>query len=229
MSFLKNLFSSPDRIDTPTQIISPGYTVGSGGALTRTGPAGEAFDVRFPRMLDDFDALRGQLSPGFGALTESRVGAVRDAGQAGISNLRGDLARRKILGSSFASDALSRAELEVGKAVGEAKAQSFLEELEATSKILAQEYGTIIEGLKIGLAELGASSQTIATLNGLAIDAQEIYAQELAGQYELFGTLVGLGASSLGSGGMFAEGGTFASGGASGAGSASSSVPWATI
>ncbi|MEK9751633.1 MAG: hypothetical protein VW338_00255 [Rhodospirillaceae bacterium] len=235
MSFLKNLFSSPDRIDQPTQVITPGYTVDARGGMTRTGPANEAFNTRFPRMLDDFDSLRGQLAPGFGALTESRVGAVRDAGAAGISNLRGDLARRKILGSSFASDALSRAELEVGKAVGEAKAQSFLEELEATSKILAQEYSTIIQAMQVNLQELGVSSQSVAALNNLALEAQNIYAQELAGQGNLFGTLTGLGLSAFGQGGAFgAEDPTTAllrellAGGAGGGGS-SSSVPWATI
>lgn len=209
MSFIKDLFSSPDKVSTPSQIVTPGYTVDAGGNLTRSGSAGAAFDTRLPRILSDLDTTRAGTTPGFGALTAARVQSAKDAGAAGISNLRGDLARRKVLGSSFASDALSRAELEVGKAVGEAKAQSFLEELDAMTKILQQEYSTITGALQVNLAELGAGSQAVAALNGLSIDAQNLYAQQLAGQGQLLGTLAGLGVSSFASGGMFAPGGTF--------------------
>lgn len=83
-----------------------------------------------------FGRLREQVAPGFGRLTDSRVQAVQDARRKAIGNLRDNLSRRRVLGSSFGADALSRAEAEFGKAEGDVRAQSFLEELDATTSLL---------------------------------------------------------------------------------------------
>lgn len=209
MSALKDLFSSPKKQTTPSSISTPGYNIGSNGTLTRTGDIGMGYDASVGSAIDDLTKLQGDVIPGYGALTDARVGAAQDAGRAATSNLRGDLARRKIIGSSFADDAIARSELETGKQVGQAKAQSFLEELDATSKIIGAKFSTITTAMQTNLAELGASSSAIASLNNMALQAQQLYQNMLAGAGQLAGTVVGAGASQFGAGGAFGQGGAF--------------------
>lgn len=77
-----------------------------------------------------------QVSPGFGALTKARIDAIQNAGRARGSDLRASLARRRVLGSSFADDAMSRQSTEVAQQEADARAQSFLEELDMTTKLI---------------------------------------------------------------------------------------------
>lgn len=157
-----------------------------------------------------------QLRPGFGALTEARVGAVQRARQARLSDLRGEAIRRRIAGSSFAQNLLTQAEAEFGAQEGEARAQSFLEELQATLSIIdqatqasiaaaqaavnAQQFeATIGAQFATGAAQVqGQIAQTNATLA-----AQN--AQANAAGFGAFGAQLGTDIASL-----FAKGGPFA-------------------
>lgn len=210
MSALKDLFSSPKKTATPSSITTPGYNIGSNGTLTRTG-MGADYDTNIQGILGELNGLQGDVMPGYGALTDARVQAAQDAGTSSLSNLRGDLARRKILGSSFANDSIQRAELETGKQVGQARAQSFLEELDASMKIITQKFAVIGDAMKTNLSELGASSAAVASLNNMSLQAQQIYQQMLAGAGQLAGTVVGAGVSQFGAGGAFGQGGAFGS------------------
>lgn len=86
------------------------------------------------------NALLGQVNPGFGKLTEARVGAIDTARERTTSDLRDSLARRRIAGSSFANDSIARTEAEFGQAEAQARAESFLEELDTTAKLLDQRF-----------------------------------------------------------------------------------------
>jgi hypothetical protein len=91
----------------------------------------------------EIDALTENLArvrPGFGELTKARVGAITDARDSAVSDLRDNLARRRILGSSFANDTIGRTESQFAKDEAEARAVSFLQELEATSTLIAQRF-----------------------------------------------------------------------------------------
>lgn len=87
-----------------------------------------------------YNALLGQVNPGFGKLTEARVGAITNARERTTSDLRDSLARRRIAGSSFANDSIARTEAEFGQAEATARAESFLEELDTTAKLLDQRF-----------------------------------------------------------------------------------------
>lgn len=87
-----------------------------------------------------FNALLGQVNPGFGKLTDARVGAITNARERTTSDLRDSLARRRIAGSSFANDSIARTEAEFGQAEATARAESFLEELDTTAKLLDQRF-----------------------------------------------------------------------------------------
>lgn len=86
------------------------------------------------------NALLGQVNPGFGKLTDARVGAITSARERTTSDLRDSLARRRIAGSSFANDSIARTEAEFGQAEATARAESFLEELDTTAKLLDQRF-----------------------------------------------------------------------------------------
>lgn len=81
------------------------------------------------------DAL-SKLGIGFGDLTKARVGAIQNAGTKAESDLRANLARRRVLGSSFANDDISRTKAEFAQQEAEQRAKSYLEELDANTKLI---------------------------------------------------------------------------------------------
>jgi len=172
--------------------LSPNVTT----RLRKKGSAPQgAFGDRFPRLLSDVDAIRGQVRPGFSSIRKARIDEVNTARDRAIGSLRSNAARRKILGSQFAVDAEARAELEGGKLRGEAEAQSFLEEVDTNLKLLDFEFGQINTALQRELQELQLSasfSTAVANLlNSNAQTAKSIQLAESQGTGQFFGTLLG--------------------------------------
>lgn len=182
-----NLSAGGYRLGTtlnPDGTVSSGLdSAGSFGATT-LGP-------RLSRSLADIDALRAGLTPGFGKVTQARRGAIETARQRAVGDLRDTLARRRVEGSSFGNASIAQAEAEFGKAAAEADAQSYLEELDATTQLIAQENDLTYREATRALDELklGAQySQSFADL--FARDAQirqSLAAQDLAGRRQLYG------------------------------------------
>lgn len=194
--------TGPTSFSTST----PGYSLsaglGGGGSfstsLTRTGSdAQTAFGTRFPRLMGDIDTLRGTLTPGYSALREAASREVSKIRTERIGNLRENLARRRILGSSFGEDALNRAEAEMGDLAARTQVQSFLAELDANMKVLGFEFEQIGAALERELKELGITSNFAANMgqiiSGNQQFAQKVAAEEAAGRAKFFGTLAGLG------------------------------------
>ena len=163
--------TEPDRPDATlpkfARARTPAFRLDSsredeGGIFTeffRSGTAPQAaFDERFPRILSDIDVLRGTLTPGFSDLREARLNQVENARTRAVGNLRDSLARRRVLGSSFGDDQLIRAELEFAQEAANQEALTFLEELDANSRILAFESQQMFAALERELAELGISA-----------------------------------------------------------------------
>jgi len=161
--------------------------------------------------------LIGQVKPGFGALTTARVNEIVNRGAKAKSDLRSNLARRRVLGSSFANDVLGRFDQQLAQDVGEAKAVSFLEELDATNKLIGQrlQFKTAdIESQRDFLsqaftAERGADQVQLDELNtilefGLALLGR---AADIDGQNaRLEAQLAASGATSAGFGSGFSSG-----------------------
>jgi hypothetical protein len=80
----------------------------------------------------------GEVKPGYGALTQAAVDSITNAGNKAGSDLRSNLAKRRVLGSSFADAAEAQQKLDVGQQLNAAKAASFLSELDATNKLTTQ-------------------------------------------------------------------------------------------
>lgn len=80
--------------------------------------------------------LLNRVNPAYGDITKSRVAAINNAKQASVSDLRSILARRRVLGSSFADDTQKRTEAEYAQKEADARATSLLEEMDATAKLI---------------------------------------------------------------------------------------------
>ena len=81
-----------------------------------------------------------KVNPGFGDVTKARVDAVLNQGMKASSDLRSNLAKRRVLGSSFANDEQARTAAEFAKQEADTRAKSFLEELDYTMKLIDQRY-----------------------------------------------------------------------------------------
>ena len=100
--------------------------------LRRTAEGEQALtDLRggFEGLAGEIRGLRGDVKPGFGRLTRSRVEAIRAAGSRTVGNLREELGKRRVLGSTFASREIASTEAEFGRLEEGARAEAFLQEL----------------------------------------------------------------------------------------------------
>jgi hypothetical protein len=190
---------------------TPGLALNSGlsndnkfvTSLSRLGsPAQTAFSERFPRALGDLDRLRGTLTPGFSKLREARLGAVENARSRSIGTLRESLARRRVLGSSFADDARIRAEREFAEAAAQEEAKSFLEELDSNLRLIEVEGNAVESAMQRELQELGIVTGTDVQLSSLISNntqfERRLAAQEQQAAGSFYGSLINTGATLAG-------------------------------
>lgn len=193
--------SSSVTSSTPAFKLTGSATSNAGGttsdsSLTRLGSdAQKAFSARFGRSLADIDTLRGGLKPGFSLLRNARVNKTRDEGRQIVGRLKEDGRRRRVLGSDFFNDSVTRAELAVQEAVAEQEAKSFLEELEGNMKLIEFEFAQIGAQLDREMQELQISSGLATAVQGIVsqnmIAAQERAAANAMGAGKFFGTALG--------------------------------------
>jgi hypothetical protein len=177
-----------------TQLDSEGRSVGS--FLQRSGSQEQAeFANRFGRGLRDIDALRSEVRPGFGRFTDAAVRSIRNARRSALGDIRDQLARRRVLGSSFGQDAVARASAEFGLAEDKARAGALLNEIATSSQLLEKESQQIFAGVQRELAELQIAKGMAADF-GRMIQAgtqfeQKLEANRIAGQAAFGGALAG--------------------------------------
>lgn len=131
--------------------------------------------------------LRGGVSDATSGLTASRLAQIEDARKSSASTLRDNLARRKILGSSFASDAQTRNELDFARQRDQVAAEGFLQELDLTQQLATQEYETRLSAFNSKLGELNLQGELGANL---ASQANDLFAKiaQLKTQAAISGT-----------------------------------------
>jgi len=221
---LDSLFGSSKKSQptvTGSSITAPGYTLSGSlnngqvsSSITPTGSlAQNAFATNFPQSLEQLSQLQKTVVPGYSQLRQAALDQINTRATSAISSLRDNLAQRRVLGSSFASDALSRANAEFAQQAAQAQGQSYLAELQASRDLITQKASMISEALNRELTQLGISSQYGLQLSDIisrnASAQAQIEAQKAAGVGQLLGTFSGLGLSSLGRGGAFGQGGAF--------------------
>lgn len=125
---------------------------------------------QFKNQASEISALRPSVAPGFSDLRASRLQEIENARTNAIGNLRENMARRRVLGSSFGQDALARAELEAGQAKSKIQAETFLQELEATNNLINQEFEARRGQFQTGLDELNLEASLASKLASSATD-----------------------------------------------------------
>lgn len=128
---------------TPTSYAGPGYNIGisSGGNINmaRTGET-QGFMDRLGAGMDTdegaFGSLLSQLTPGFGRLSSARAQDIRNAASKAIGNLKDNLGRRRVLGSSFANDQIGSVERQYALDEERVKAEALVEELKMTNEVI---------------------------------------------------------------------------------------------
>lgn len=172
----------------------------------------------FGQGLGATEELLGQVRPGFGALTEARVSEILNRGSASRSNLRSNLARRRVLGSSFAEDVLGRFDQQLAQDVGQAKAVSFLEELDATNQLINQRLQFNVQNVDLqrdflsqafaaerGATQVELDEQNLLLQTGLSLLDKQ--ADILSSNAQLEAQLAAQGAQQAGFGAGFGGGG----------------------
>lgn len=178
--------------------INAGGLSGSNGTLSSTQDRlklVEGVQGAFGDQADALGGLRARLAPGFSDLRASRLAEVESAGSRAIGNLRDNMARRRVLGSSFGGDALARADLEVGKERDRVAAETFLQEVEGTQRLIDMESTARRGQFQAGLDELNLQADVAAKLSGAAATQMgaasrleaELSAKSAAGAGKFFG------------------------------------------
>ena len=187
----------------------PGFQ--GGGFGTKFGPGGltitptaerlaavSGLKDTFGNLATELSGQRSKVAPGVSDLRAARLGEIENARRSSIGNLRENLQRRRVLGSSFGQDALTRAESEFAGQKDRVAAETFLQEFEMTNQLINQQFGALRSAAQTGLdelnleAELGAKLASGAT-NAMASNAQmlaKLNAEEAAGQGKFMGDLI---------------------------------------
>lgn len=139
-------------------IVTPGYTFG-GGALVDRGNsyanANQNLNQLYGNQLGALNAfstgnlapLSARLDPGYGQLTNAMVGAAQSKGQQAYGNLRDQLARRNVLGASFANNQLSQQGSQNLQDENLARAQAFQQEMQSRLGLNQQQMDVLAQQL----------------------------------------------------------------------------------
>lgn len=156
----------------------------------------------FGRQAGGLEEMLPMVSPAFGKLSEAALGNIENQRLSTIGDLRENLARRRVGGSSFASDAAARTDAEFAQKKAETGAQMTLAEIDATTKLLEQITGARVNEWQTFISQSNFESGLAAQLSSgvssaMASNAQmaaQINAQNTANTMDLVGTGLGMGA-----------------------------------
>jgi hypothetical protein len=122
--------------------IRPAIATGLRGAQGLFG-RGEALRSNIAGLDTTLAGLQGQVAPGFGRFTESAVQTIRNRASASAGNLRQSLAKRNVLGSSFANAQQATIERDFAELEEQTKAQAIVQEIDATRQIVKDRSGLV--------------------------------------------------------------------------------------
>lgn len=165
---------------------------------TRTAAVGDVANS-YGDLADKTAGLSATVAPGYNDLLASQIDSINNSARSAVGNLQQNLQSRRILGSSFGQDTLTRAQAEFSKQRADTTANSFLQSLTARNQLLQQEYQARTAGANTGLNELnleaGVANGLIGSTNSImAANAQadaKAEAASQAGAGKFVGTLVG--------------------------------------
>ncbi len=118
----------------------------------------------FPKQAAALSALRASVAPGASALRAARLAELENARRQATGDLRDNLARRRVLGSSFAQDSLARTDLAFAQQRDAVVAESFLQELQLTQQLTQAEFEARRGEFQTALDELNLQTEVATQL-----------------------------------------------------------------
>lgn len=197
MSFLKNLFGgggpkAPNLGPAPQINFSPAGFSGSGGSASFAGgqygftPSAASTSAignlasTFGQQAGALGQLRQSVAPGFSQFRQAGLRDLSNQQRATTSNLRDNLAQRRILGSSFAQDSLGRTNAEFEKQRTDFIAQSYLQEVATSQQLIQQQYQAAAQQYTVGINQMNFETGIAAHLTSQATSASAAVAEAQA-------------------------------------------------
>lgn len=204
----------------PVDYQGPGYgiKINNDGtiAMNRTGETQGFIDKLLSGMAGSdaaYGDLLSQITPGFGRLTEARKTDIENQARAATGNLREQLARRRVLGASFAEDQVRGLQAQYDQMRDQAIAESMVEELKMTGDVITARTNAWQQAIADGLSQLqfegniGAQlttqvSASLQQLQAMQIDVAKLSAAltEMGVNLNQTGMTVGADLSKFGAG-----------------------------
>lgn len=153
----------------------------------------------FPEQARFFGDLASRVAPGVSELRRSRLAEIESARSRSVGNLRENLQRRRVLGSSFGQDAIARADAEFAKESERVAAESFLTEVELSTQLRMAEFEARRGEFQTHLDEMNlqadlASQLATGATSQLGANARlkaQLDAEAAAGAGRFFGSTIG--------------------------------------
>jgi hypothetical protein len=130
----------------------------------RTGTVNSIADT-YAKLGSETGDLRSTVAPGFNDMLKARLTDLDNQGTAAIGNLKQNLQSRRILGSSFGEDTISRANNTIQQQRDAVIADNFQKSLEANNQLLTQQYAAYAKQFQTGLDELNLEAGQASALN----------------------------------------------------------------
>lgn len=190
---------------TQTIDLGPVENFRGGGVGNRGRLVGQLSET-FGSQADELAGLQSLVEPGFSDLRQSGLNQIEDRARRATGNLRENLSRRRVLGSSFGQDALSRLESEFAREEADFTARSLLQELDATRQLIGDKTAARAQQFQTRLNELNLQAEIASNLasgatNALSANARtqaQLAAKEAQGRGSFFGNLIGTAAPIVG-------------------------------
>src|SRR4029077_18203531 len=185
-----------------------GATMGGGGNYRVTESQGLKDTIghlqsTFGQQASELGNLRGTVAPGFSLFRQAGLADIAGQGQASMSNLRDTLAQRRVMGSSFGNAQLSQQQADIEKQRTDFIAQSYLQELSASTQLIQEQYQAATSQFKVGLDQMNFEAGIAAGLTDSANKAMasvataqaQLDAQNAQANAAGIGKAIGLGVS----------------------------------
>jgi hypothetical protein len=167
----------------PVSYTGPGHNINIDGGgninMGRTAESQGFMDRLLAGLGNDenaFTELLSQIRPGFGRLSDMRGREVDQARERGVSNLRDQLAKRRVLGASFANDQIGSLERQYMMDKDKVLAEAWQQEMEATMQALTSRTQarnqTITTALNEIQFETGVGAQLLQQVSSSMQDMQ---------------------------------------------------------
>jgi orotidine-5'-phosphate decarboxylase len=137
--------------------------------------------------------LAAQIKPGASALREAQLSDIENSRRSAIGDLKDNLNRRRVLGSSFAQDAIVRASKDYDQQRAKVIAETYMTELEATHQLTNEQFEATRNQYDTFLKE---SNLQAGIAGELAAKATDVMASATQLKAKLLASLAGVGVES---------------------------------